>query len=136
MQALEAGLSAAGSVGVIHLALHSSQQGLVTSWNTRLKAYIDPGTVKSHCKDAQCQDNLKLRTTPLVSNHCILTAVVLLSEENSMQGHICGKKSSCDRESLLYLYLRLPCSCHHDVAVFAACPPLAGHCFCTHPAGS
>ena len=51
MQALEAGLSAAGSLGVIHLALHSSQQGLVTSWKTRLKAYIDPGTVNSLCTD-------------------------------------------------------------------------------------
>ncbi|KAL0020138.1 hypothetical protein WJX77_006173 [Trebouxia sp. C0004] len=43
MQALEACVEAAGTVGVVHLALHSDQQGLITRWKTRLKAYIDPG---------------------------------------------------------------------------------------------
>lgn len=36
-------MEAAGTVGVVHLALHSDQQGLITRWKTRLKAYIDPG---------------------------------------------------------------------------------------------
>ena len=36
-------MEAAGAVGVVHLALHSDQRGLITRWKTRLKAYIDPG---------------------------------------------------------------------------------------------
>ncbi len=36
-------MEAAGTVGVVHLALNSDQQGLITRWKTRLKAYIDPG---------------------------------------------------------------------------------------------
>lgn len=36
-------MEAAGTVGVVHLALHADQQGLITRWKTRLKAYIDPG---------------------------------------------------------------------------------------------
>ena len=43
MQILEACLEAAGAAGVVHLALHCDQHGLITSWQTRLKAYIDPG---------------------------------------------------------------------------------------------
>ena len=41
-------------------------------------------TVNSLCKDTRCKDNLDVRTTPLVTNHCILAAVVPLSKDNSM----------------------------------------------------
>ena len=41
-------------------------------------------TVNSLCKDTQRKDNLDVRTTPSVTNHCILTAVVPLSKDNLM----------------------------------------------------
>ena len=39
-------------------------------------------TVKSLCKDTHYKDRLNVRTAPLVTNHCILTAVVPLSKDN------------------------------------------------------
>ena len=41
-------------------------------------------TVNSCCKDTRCKDNLDVRTTPLVTNHCVLTAVIPLSKGHSM----------------------------------------------------
>ena len=41
-------------------------------------------TVHSLCKDTRCKDNLNVRTAPLVTNQCILTAMVPLSKDNSM----------------------------------------------------
>ena len=41
-------------------------------------------TVNSLCKDGSCKDNLDVRTMSLVTNHCILTAVVPLSKNNLM----------------------------------------------------
>ena len=41
-------------------------------------------TVNSLCKDTRCKDNLNVRTTPLITNHCILTAVAPLSKDNLM----------------------------------------------------
>ena len=45
-------------------------------------------TVNSLCKDTPYKDNLDVRTMPLVNNHCILTAVVPLSQDRSMYGRI------------------------------------------------
>ena len=36
-------------------------------------------TVNSPCKDTWCKDNLHVRTMPLATNHCILNAVIPLS---------------------------------------------------------
>ena len=55
------------------------------------------GTVNSPCKDTQCKDKLDVRTVPLVTNHCILTAVVLLNKDKFL-----GNQSSRYKESLLY----------------------------------
>ena len=41
-------------------------------------------TVNSLCKDTRYKDNLYVRTTPLVTNHCILTAVAPRSQDNLM----------------------------------------------------
>jgi len=55
-------VEAAETVGVVHLALRSDQQGLITRWKTRLKAYIDPGwphqTLKLHTEvcSSLCHD--------------------------------------------------------------------------------
>ena len=43
-------------------------------------------TVNSLCKDAGYKDNFDVRTAPLVTNQCILTAVVPLSTDNLIKG--------------------------------------------------
>ena len=45
---------------------------------------MNPSKVNSLCKDTRCKDKFDVRTTPLVTNHCILTAVVPLSTDNLM----------------------------------------------------
>ena len=50
--------------------------------------HTTPSTVHSRCKDTRCKDNLDVRTAPLVTSHCILTAVVPLSKEDSMKRQI------------------------------------------------
>jgi len=47
-------VEAAGTVGVVHLAVNSDQQGLITRWKTRLKAYIDPGLPHQICTLQTC----------------------------------------------------------------------------------
>ena len=48
----------------------------------------DVHTVNSYCDDTQCKHNLDSRTRPLVTNHCILTAVVPLHKDNLMWAQI------------------------------------------------
>ena len=47
-------------------------------------------TVISAYKESQCKDNFDVRTTQLVSNQRILTAVAPLSEDNLIQGQFFG----------------------------------------------
>ena len=44
LQALEDCVNTAGSVGVLHMALHSNQPGLVLGWQSSLKTLLDTGT--------------------------------------------------------------------------------------------
>ena len=45
-------------------------------------------TVTSLWKDTQCRDVLDIRTMQLGTNHCIVTAVVPPSKENTMSGQV------------------------------------------------
>lgn len=43
LQALEDCVNTAGSVGVLHMALHNNQPGLVLGWQSSLKTLLDTG---------------------------------------------------------------------------------------------
>ena len=56
----------------------------------------------SNCKDTLFKDSLYVRTEELGTNHCILTALSLLTTIQCT-GIFLGNKSSRDKETLLYL---------------------------------
>ena len=60
---------------------HSWSHALIVSLCTD---GVKDSAVNSLRKDTQCTDNLDVRTTLLVSSHCIPTAVVPLSVDNSI----------------------------------------------------
>ena len=49
-------------------------------------------TVPSQCKDTPSEDNLDVRSKKSGTDHCMLTAVVLLSKDNSMYGQLCWEQ--------------------------------------------
>ena len=64
-------------------------------------------TVNSLCKDTQYEDKLDVRTMPVVTNHCILTAVVPLSNLTiRCKDNFLGNQSSCYKKN----YCTLNCS--------------------------
>ena len=51
-------------------------------------------TVILQCKDPLCEDYLDVRIEKLGTNNCILTAMILLSKDNLMQGQFVWNKRS------------------------------------------
>ena len=70
---------AAQTIAAIVTPTTSTQNSVCSEYHT-----VNSLCKDTRCKDTRCTDNLDVRTTPLVTNHCLLTAVVPLGKDNSI----------------------------------------------------